>query len=518
MGNEFPLPQVRAALSPYIKSRQQAIEIRRILTLHLLASTSHSTEDTDAPFSISRVSSLETTAKIPSEFSVLRKEYFQALKANDRAKQEHQRLTLAPNDGLENEAKNGAQNRRYEIATYIALLRTRRRFEKLRILQDYLDTLSHKAPAKPGYLNIGEILSVLPQAPQLPINAFHESTLSKPQTSGEVSELLGRLQKAVLSAKQLLDSEKKLLARLKVENEIKQVNGNESHTGTDKVSALRRTHTELINWVEGELSKTVGADHSLIEDSSLGTPVKKSALSAPEQAEKIRLLYNDYVEARTELLAATTISGQTPSQVDVDDSKDGTPSPPQKLVEGSTPTAHITHQYLHSQILPVLTYQLSLLHQKSHITVALSKQQKGILQILERLADESHLLPSYPLLAGNARFKNVTGMFTPSSGRKERDGEHDGSNGGDECISKARAWGFATEASREGTIESVKERLDDGNAKVADASQVLADLYALIDEAPRESGKTKGRKAKRDVEKGLWGKLDGQMGVLGDGL
>ncbi len=135
------------------------------------------------------------------------------------------------------------------------------------------------------------------------------------------------------------------------------------------------------------------------------------------------------------------------------------------------------------------------------MTISLAKQLKEAGLGLDRLADESHLLPSYPLPTSKSKLKSLE---VPSSfademlSHEKPDSSH-----------RARAWVFASEQAGRVTKNSVSQKLEEGGVAIDNAHEALAELQRLLG-----GGSATESKSNRDI----WGIVDGSLGVIkGDG-
>lgn len=183
--------------------------------------------------------------------------------------------------------------------------------------------------------------------------------------------------------------------------------------------------------------------------------------------------------------------------------------------------------YLTEYLIPSARAQKAFLHQESHIATSLSTQQDLTMQLLNRLANESHLLPNYPLLSRQPRFKNAVAALGP---KQPSPPVHESRSTYD-----ARAWAFAADAARSATHEIVEQRLEHGFTHVKNAQVVLDDIRELlgsngVDEGGREeaietddtgvSGSTtsnghppKSKVAAQRGPEGIWSGLNGKVGL-----
>src|SRR5947207_495082 len=165
----FPLPEVLSSLEPYIKTRQEILQIRRVLTVSLNSQNSAlglNEVIASAPVRKARVNSTlsDTLGK--------RKAYSKAVFELEKARDEHRSLAQAvvedaPTDSVTTKDAD-VQDQSDFFQAHIALLNRRRRYEKLRILQDYLDLLDQKPASDIYFLDLHKMLQMLGEPPQLP--------------------------------------------------------------------------------------------------------------------------------------------------------------------------------------------------------------------------------------------------------------------------------------------------------------------------------------------------------------
>lgn len=538
-GNGFPLPQVSEALAPYIKTRQEALRIRRILALYLTSHIRSADGEVVSNIILSAPGSAVQVPKVPKELSGLRKDYLRALQANVKARNEFKELSEHPLNAKSDDTRHlgpthsrGVEDRAERLSTYLSLLQERRKYEKLSILQDYLEILNKKDVATSDYLSIDRMEKEFPPMPEAPSVAL-ESVLSNSDTD----LLIHRLERTVLRAKHALETEKSLIAKLKEETHIEETQAEATNTESpstgsgsgSKVAALCRTRDELIKWMEEQLANS----SQINEDASPKNSDRKLEEVGGDMEQRkaaVAARYELYLEARKGMIAAA-------SEV-VSNQGEGEGGNEDQIVDPQIESGgkHKDQQasgilpYLTEYLIPSARAQKDLLQQESHIATSLSTQERLTVQLLDRLADESHLLPNYPLLTRQPRFKKsvaALGSKQLSPPLKESRSTYE-----------ARAWAFAADAARSATDEVVGERLEHGFTHVENAKGVLDELRELLgsngaDEGGRgESigsddmavGETtmskrlpvRGKLAAQKASEGIWSGLDGKVGLRSD--
>ena len=528
-----PLPLVAKSLSPYIKTRQDALRIRRILSVFL---SSHIEGLPGKEFSITPLAVPDgnfQVKKIPSELSGLRRSYFKALQAHAKARKEYAHLThssLHDNSSMRQEERQDEEDSRKSIDTYLALTKEQRNFGKLRILQDYLELLSQKEAAQPDYLRLKSVLEGV---------ATTRETLQIPPTltkSSPVSDLDGRalttrLEKAVLRAKNNLDNQKKSLAKIQQDQQGHGHGHKISEEGTastgSKVEALSRTRDELIGWIEERLATSCEFNAATDELQTLGS--KSEPLNIEKRRKEIQERYEDYLKARKSLVALLSSRDKFARHKKTFGGKSTEPLGQDPRVDSNWDEASSVLPYLTEYFIPNANAQKRFLWQESHLSSTLASQIKSTIQLLDRLAEESHLLPNYPVLASQPRFhKLVAAIGSKSSqpafgGTKENEGEA-------QILSKARQWGFAASAASIAKQEAVKERLEHGNIQARIAEGIIGELQEILgvdgegdeeDEGAEdiwtENIETKSKKQTSSGGRGgIWAGLDGTIGTETD--
>ena len=529
-GQGFPLPQVTNSLAPYIKTRQEALRIRRILSVYFESNIEGLPARTLSATSLAALGECIELEKIPSEISGLRRSYLKALRANVKARIEYAQLTCDSSHGtkvIRQKERHDEEGSREAIETYLALTREQLRFEKLRILQDYLEMLSHKEAAQPDYLQMCSILKGVgpsPETIQMPV--YHE-TLG-PTSAIKIQALTTRLEKTVLLAKNALDNQKTLLGKIRQDQRSQQNSGQTTTiSARTRIDALTRSRDELINWIEKHLAKT-----SQSNEASDDIPISDSSdvpLDIEKRKQKILNKYEDYVEARKSLVALMSFSDSFLLQDRNQRAADIESQLQDQTVDRNRHKASSVLPYLTEYLIPTANAQKTVLRQESHLSRTLASQIKATMQVLDRLAEESHLLPSYPILARQPRFQNVVAALRSKSSlsayRETTDNEDDS-----KLISQARQWAFAADAARSAKQEAVKERLDHGNAHLSTAKTLVKELQEIIgvdkegneeieaeEDIWTESIIAKSeKKTTSSGRTGIWAGLDGSIGIEND--
>lgn len=537
------LPQVQRALEPFIKSREETLKVRRIITTFLQNQIDIDNAVHGGTYFLSSADRNVGVRKIPSEFTGLRKQYLKVLQANLRVRKEHEALLAQDPVCLPDMARFKSRDDLSEqlgdsgtvLPGYLELLHERKRYERLRILQDYTEILTRKFPANSKHLDHDQMFSDLSPLPQLPPGAI-QAMVGVQTEEANADEILERLERAVLKAKQNLENERRLLSELKSKRAgIRSYDNARCSSKSEKSGALGRTRNELIAWIEGELAKS---SHNLDDGLDIGFKPSSDTGRPETSVENIRQSYAEYVRIRREIFQVSPSVGL---DLGNDTEKTGRLALRQASVKevgelarpGPTASAFLN---LGEQLFLLLSSQKLLLQQKSHISTSLAKQQRTSLQSLDKSAHESHLLPAYPLLVRRPGFNNATTFAARAMGTPTLTAESK-TTGGDEAMDKARAWAFASSAATESHDGYVRERVREGSERINRAEALVLELKGLIGES-RSGGETehaqannkyddwaiesaqtrnhKGSKSKPHKGDGLWSRLNGKIGLIGD--
>jgi hypothetical protein len=464
----FPLPEVKRQLDPYVKTRQEAHLIRRTLTAHL-ADQLQNEGSISSLHLAAGTTSLET---IPDGVSGLRRDYMLALRDNVAAREQYAALVAQSRETISKQNMPTPAAPDEPLHDYTALLKRRQRHRRLEILQSHSKRLAEKAAADSIDQDPRMILKDLPAAPEL---SNIGSTSDDPADAhADFQGLLGRLEKAVLRAKHMHARESRRLDTLKYKDHIadRTTSQARSFSATAKVAALDRTRDELITWIESELSKAAdSAENEKAEELH-----DQAEVPLNERLKKIDSQYMNYVAARATLLEL--LSAPEPA---IPSAELG-PEEKSDVKDSISDTTEFVNQVLPAlerHLVPISNLRKSLIQQKSHLAACLAQRQEETSQTLQRLADESHLLPTYPLLAGREGFKNAVAALAPrhaSTPSRVINGDSEKRD----SLEKIRAWAFASNAARTATQEYVTERVEGGHRSLSDADQILSDIRIIL--------------------------------------
>ena len=515
------MESIQKALEPYIKSRDQVSYIRRVLALHLESGLESGS--LQSPLSL-----VDTTCTLTAvrESRGLQREYLRALEANYNARREYEKIRRqnAASDHPATAARDASTD---HVEDYVAAVRLQQKQEKLLVVQRYLDRLGQQPAAALDFMDPEAVFAESPRLPEVPSEVVQGFTVDTEATKTDLKALVSQLDKVVLRSKILLQREEQLLAEVKAK-----ASGKLDGIGNGaKLEALNTTRTELITWIETELGKASPEGADSADDEPGGVVDARSRQKQPEISKKLAEIkdkYARYVESRRTLLDLAKQSPQPSLQPAIE-----LAIPP--AIQTSHPpgtTTYLLTPYLEN-LLVVSHEQKASILQKSHFNITLAKQMKETCQMLDRLADESQLLPDHA--ASSARAKFGGGLVDDLGlGASEKP----------DSSARVRAWVSAADAAKMATLEAVAGRLEEGQLALEGSMTALHEIDRLLGKTAAEEAAAadeeeeeeediwlaeaepskKGtaskkhasrRRPKAEKEKDLWSMLQGNIGLMG---
>lgn len=497
---------IKRALEPYVRPREEAEHIWRILALHLRSCYENGPQT--SPLALADA---DCTIQSTSEVRGLQREYLKALHANVKAQRQYEAVSQQVRADKAIGASSLSDASRLE--EHIANIRLRKKQERLQTFEKYLDILSQKPAASPESLQPEQIFKNTRRLPEVPKSVVSSFTVDKDSTKTDLKALVDRLEKAVLRSKLLLKREEQLLEEVKSRSTALPSKISDGA----KLAALNNTRSELISWMEAELGNASAAEDSHLQegDASHRYEVKGDKQHMDEQLALIRDKYARYVVARKTLI-------QTVGQHSVPSIKPPSMGKHVSQLPNVTPEpcTHLLTPYIES-LLSVAQEQKASITQKSHLGNVLAKQREDTGRALDRLADESQLLPNHHTRAG----------------RREGLGDQAGKSAL-EITKRVEPWVSAADAAKLATLETVAEKIESGQIALEGSTTHLAEIDQLLgrnqrDESteddstvddiwlaetqtPRKATKSHAR-VKSDVvrqPKNVWSTLDGSLGLI----
>ncbi|RMJ25483.1 hypothetical protein PHISP_03632 [Aspergillus sp. HF37] len=492
------IPPFAKPLVPYIKTRPDALRIRQQLTAYLRSQIGFKEDEPDLPNSHAQShlalcvpqEAVVDVNRIPPEITGLKKQYLEALRANVAARKKYQAASEKATSARSGEYCKGeapAADSDSEFQAYLRLLRGRQRHAKLQVFQHYLEELNSRDVAGPDHFE-GQ------SAPSQPLASPEQVDGARPSEGEDVDGLVHKLERVVIRAKFQLDKEKKLFEETKARHESDGIHGD--IPSPVKARALQRTRDELVRWIEEKLVDMGGSDGDQTQESP-PDDLEILAELLVERKVQITRQYAAYVDARKRVLEAASKACQPVGAASAK------PQPPVTHRDRTTPEKELplypldALAFASESLLPLSKTQDALALQKSYLSGMLGKEKTTALRMLNRLSDESHLLPEYPVPARQPRFKSTAAAL--NSRRASSSGEP---SKPDEVVRLAEAWAFASDAAAENEREYVEQKMEVGDETVQDAEKTLQQVYGMLNQDLEEA--TRGTQRGEPENTGAW--------------
>ncbi|KAH8910680.1 hypothetical protein BR93DRAFT_283378 [Coniochaeta sp. PMI_546] len=511
--------RIQKILQPYVLPREEVAYRRRILAAHLGSCVRDGS--LSSPLALVQPSSGVDT---PAEARGLHREYLKALNANISARNEYDKVqaeisrgskAVAGATGAGRDPKPAASD---PLEEHLVKIKLQRKQERLRTIEKHIGLLDQKPAASATFLDPDEIFKDTRPLPDVPREVVEGLALGETTGKTDLKDLIDQLEKHVLRAKLLLKSEEKLLDTVKGRSTIRP----ENITDHVKLAALNATRTELINWMEAELSKVPGDEPDGEEDETHARTTRATVDSGQvdEQLAGIRSRYAQYLAARKSLLQLVSQKPQ-PTMLPKIDSD----AQQKHEISAPPPVIYLLTPYL-ERLLSLAREQKGLITQKSHLNIIIAKQLKETVQVLDHLAEESNLLPSHPV-PGTSR-------------RKMGFGDALGASETLDSSSRVKPWVYAADSAKIATLEAVAEKIEEGQVALEGSMRAIQEIDQLLGRNPAEEGGEKAdvtdddiwlaehkpstrtgparKHAKKESKTGnkteLWAFLDGTLGLL----
>jgi hypothetical protein len=368
------LSQVAELLNPFIRTREEVAAIRRDLQQYLgthLESNDTSLNLLSVP-NIRRISSESP----PSALSAVRGAYWRSLKAQSAAQAKHDALQGDIEQLKRKQASSGANADNTSGATgegYLGLLRQRERHRKLKVVDRALSKMSTDTDKTSS--SFDDV--VKGRVGEVPVPPSTQPSISR---DPEVEANFTELKKAVISTKRRINQHKISSATNEEQNVPPEV----------EVAGLQKALQELTMWMEDQLTIIAETEP---EQNASKDPVTNGGEEAHASVEDIEVLYDRYLEARQRLVRNVNHGTQTDAAAHHEEwlaelSNPRTTSSP--LPPTKTP-GNVIVPFI-PKLLAVKAEEQSFVQQSAYLRRQLSDSESGTARLIERLADESHLV------------------------------------------------------------------------------------------------------------------------------
>ena len=382
--------------------------------------------------------SLQENPKLPSGLNDTQRQYLEAVRDNRLAQLKHAQALEKAKGTARQDSKSRTQASRSALNDHLDLLRQQKLQQKLVVLGKYVGEVDSLAiaPAPP------------PEAKGFVPDAGHDTSGANTDLvhlHTHLQELIHKLEYAVVESDSRAKHEKALLdaVRESVDDKIK--------TNTvAQLHALAAVRDELTAWMEESLATCAT---SLDADQVVQPEVSSATI------ESIQQQYDQYVEARRILLQTVSAQPHVPGTIERKE-------PPVERVGQRIPDDESLTVENHS-LLQQSTKGIKQVHQRALHDIEAEKGQAT--EALLRLADESQLLPQYPMLSKSDKFSKITEHF----------GSRPTGPADDKVLGQVESWAFAAEAAKDVTSTSVKTKLGPADAALNEFEETLRELRLL---------------------------------------
>ena len=383
--------------------------------------------------------------EIPDEVTGLRRRYLEAVKANAQASSQCAQV-LKP---------SGRGSSVSEAPEYTGLLATRldelareKQRSKLDIIDHYtmeLDRVSRAPSAETSDSVRNEDSSV-------------DMVIEGPDMERLVQEKLRLLEMAVLQARHKANRERLQLQTIKTSAQSAEGSG-----GGNQLQALNMVRRELTGWLEEILVNCSSEELNGHSDDGEEQESKSTG-------EDVRDAYEQYFKAREKLSSLTGREFRPKSPT-----KTGATSTSAEATDAKLPSQPHVDDELITQEQVAISRETKQSHEqmKQYLANVVKDEREDAIDLLQRLADESQLIPAYPILAHSGKFDNATRTF----------GSRDTAPPPDMVVSRAEAWAFAAEASNDTNNATISKHLEQGHQAMSEVQNNLNDLRFLKDTA-----------------------------------
>jgi hypothetical protein len=376
---ECPLPEVAAALSPFIKSRDEVTSIRRNLQNHLQAEL----RDNETKLSSISLTSPGVRVTNPPAGSLtgVRKAYWKALLSHTQAQEKYEALraeldsikhsknaTTASESSTGNSSNDG----------YMTLLRQREKYRKLKVIDRALSNID---PSDGGSSTKDLDDLVKAKSGETPMPPSNQPSLKR---NPEVDAKLMELKKAIVSTKRRAEEQR---ARVSSPS----MDGVDRPSPQSEVAGFQKALQVLTVWMEDQLTLIASAEadtQSASEEPTTNGVYDESQVSMTD----IERLYEQYLEARQQLIDTVNDDEEAEangSKFSFDMETSGARGLDSRASTKSS--AEILLPFMPA-LIAVKQEEQALVQQSSHNRRQMAVSEDEMANLIRRFAGESHLV------------------------------------------------------------------------------------------------------------------------------
>jgi hypothetical protein len=423
---EALIAKLRNAFPENIRSRSEAANVRINVAAQVNACLVYDDDRKNVP---TRVLSPK------KEITGIRRRYLEALKTNIKAREHYQRASVKKHRPQTSQSQSVVP-REDTVLSHLELCRLEKYHKELDIHRRYVNSVSQDAST---VCNLG-----ISQSEQKgSAHAAEETSEDIASIVAEVAALTSKLQKAVLQASYQLERQKQLLAKVEPTQTHRKDEAREFHG-----RAIAATRDVLITWLDEKLSEG-GTEHSdnlnVFDGGAEHIESSKSVSSIAEHYEKYLAARQAVIEAANEALQPLCVPPQTGSPED------------EEIMTGelwpNLDDTILVHN-IRQRLVPLLQHHATNMALRKYSSLQTAKERQETLRVLGRLAEESHLLSTYP--AGGIDIK-------------------------DELARHIAAWVSAANASSASVTKMIEKQYEEGIQALGDGEAQLAEWRSFHD-------------------------------------
>lgn len=553
--------RVLFAVRRQIRPAEEVDAVRRLMAANLAQSLGKKNKDqqhSQLTNPLALVDADADTAIAPSDdLSPLQREFVEAVRTNvelradfARMQEEHRGAAAKASAALSEEQR---QEEGEEMeADEAELLRLQLRCASLQDKVDryelatkHMAQLGRQPAAAPDFLDPQVMFRGCAPLPEMPRELMDSFTFDRGASSqARAQELFQRLKKENLRQTIVTQQQERRVAGALAQNPV-----DPSTVAPEvQVRALNAVKNHLIGWIETHLSKAGGDgdddEPSFVAESpekkkekresprKAGDDANEEEYDYEAQLAEVQREYERHVELRKEVLTLISyhekmtqewsriLKEEEGKQQPKKKKNEDEPAPPIRTTTPATTNASLITPYI-EKLQAIARKQKGLAQEKSHINTTLARHQQETRETLGHLAEESQLLARFPG-AGKPEPSSTSDFGEATKGAAARQQAS--------LASQLEPWLLAADAAKLATLETVAEKVEEGQMAVDEAMAALDEARKILnqEEEGEDDGEGDGEgeeDASREqkvptsaAEKGksIYAKLDGNLGLINE--
>ncbi|RYP93517.1 hypothetical protein DL770_000401 [Monosporascus sp. CRB-9-2] len=411
----------------------------------------------------------------------------------------------------------------------------REKIDRYKVAIKHIEQLRQQPATAPDFLDPAVMFRDCDPLPEMPPELMASFTFDNGASQNKIQELYQRLKKERLRQQILVQQEKRKYEEARARNPV-----DPSTVPPDvQVRALNAVKDALIQWIETHLSKAGdGEDESDANPQEQPRKAEREEYDHEARLAEIQREYDRHIELRKEILGLiayhekmtqewSRILKEQQREREKDEPAEKEEAPPARAASTGIATAPLITPYI-EKLQAIAREQKGLVQEKSHINATLAKHQQETQEMLGHLREESQLLAKFPSAASTGKRDADFGEATRAAGgaaAKEPSS----------VTSLLEPWLVAADAAKLATLETVAEKVEEGQTAVDEAMGALDEARKLLNKeaegdegddseeqdasggaAGDERGGASARKITGKGQKSIYAKLDGKLGLINE--